>query len=219
MPRIRTLRPEHRSHRKVGPLSDFVYRLWVSMILEADDDGRLTCDAGQLRLLTWGYHPAVTVAAVEAAIRTLAKVRLIGLYVVRGVRYAAFPSWRDHQKMKYYTPSRLPGARPGPRARLSVGDALPQSRDSAGEVEGECRVQSRDVLSRDVSSREVLSRSLGSATGRTTDDPAGRTTASAEAMSVLEHLSPAGRERVRESLARRGQKIARPAPARKGGTP
>ena len=41
MPRIRTLKPEHRQHRKLGPLDHLTYRLWVGMILEADDAGRL----------------------------------------------------------------------------------------------------------------------------------------------------------------------------------
>ena len=44
MPRIRTLKPEHRQHRKVGALDHVSYRLWVGMILEADDEGRLVCE-------------------------------------------------------------------------------------------------------------------------------------------------------------------------------
>ena len=108
MPRIRTLKPEHRQHRKIGPLSDRAYRLWVSMILEADDQGRFVCDAAHLRVVTWGYHPRTTIASVEAEIQTLAATGMVTLYGVAGTRYAVFPSWADHQRIEYPTPSKLP---------------------------------------------------------------------------------------------------------------
>ena len=108
MPRIRTLKPEHRQHRKVGPLTDREYRLWVSMILEADDAGRLVCDASQLRIQTWPYWPRVTIERVEAAIQQLATLGLILLYRVRDVRYAVLPSWLDHQRISHPAPSKFP---------------------------------------------------------------------------------------------------------------
>ncbi len=109
MPRIRMLRPEHRQHRKVGPLSDREYRLWIGMISEADDYGRLVWPhAAQLRVLTFPYHPKVTTAHVEAAVLALATVGLIALYEVGGVRYACFPSWGDHQKPKFPSKPKLP---------------------------------------------------------------------------------------------------------------
>ena len=108
MPRIRTLKPEHRQHRKVGPLSHADYRLWVGMILEADDEGRLVCDARQLGALIFGYHQDVTPVLIEDSLRTLATLRLIRLYVHNGTRYADFPSWGDHQRINRPTPSKLP---------------------------------------------------------------------------------------------------------------
>jgi hypothetical protein len=108
VPRIRSIKPEHRQHRKVGPLSDREFRLWISMISEADDAGRLVCDASQLRVQTWGYHPKVTTAQVEAALQQIAKVGLVAIYTVNKIRYAVFPSWKDHQHPKYPTPSKLP---------------------------------------------------------------------------------------------------------------
>jgi len=107
MSRIRTLKPEHRSHRKVGRFSDRTYRLWVSMILEADDHGRLVCDAGQLRALTWPYE-RVTDAQAERAIQEVARCGVVRLYVVDGVRYAEFVSWKDHQRISHPSNSRIP---------------------------------------------------------------------------------------------------------------
>lgn len=108
MPRIRTLKPEHRQHRKVGPLTDRHYRLWVSMILEADDEGRLICHTGQLRALTWAYDTETTTAQVEQGISELARRGLIEVYEHNATRYAAFPSWPDHQVINKPRKSRLP---------------------------------------------------------------------------------------------------------------
>lgn len=108
MARIRTLKPEHRSHRKVGRLPDSAYRLWVSMILEADDHGRLVCDTAQLRAVTWPYYHKITVQHVEALLGCLVETRLVRCYEVDGVRYADFPSWTDHQRIAHPTESKLP---------------------------------------------------------------------------------------------------------------
>ena len=108
MPRIRTLKPEHRQHRKVGPLSHMDYRLWVGMILEADDDGRLVCDPPQLAALIFGYHHEVTPRLIEDSLNTLARLGLIRMYAHNGTRYADFPSWSDHQRINRPTLSKLP---------------------------------------------------------------------------------------------------------------
>lgn len=118
MARIRTLKPECLQHRKVGRLSDRAFRLWVGLILQADDHGRLVADTEQLRLLIFGFHPEVTAGALEEALRELTRVGLVTTYRDRGVRYAAFPSWTHHQKVDHPTDSRLP-APPLARARES----------------------------------------------------------------------------------------------------
>ena len=108
MPRIRTLKPEHKQHRKIGPLSDRDYRLWVGLVTEADDAGRLVADPGQLCALVFPYHPRVTAAQLGAALDRLAALGLIRLYTVAGTRYADLPSWRDHQRISHPAPSMLP---------------------------------------------------------------------------------------------------------------
>ena len=108
MPRIRTLKPEHRQHRKVGPLSHIDYRLWVGMILEADDEGRLVCDARQLAALIFAYHQEVSREVIEASLNVLQELGLIRLYAQNGTRYADFPSWHDHQRIDHATASKLP---------------------------------------------------------------------------------------------------------------
>lgn len=110
VPRIRTLKPEHKQHRKVGMLTHRQYRLWVGMITEADDDGRLVADVAQLRALIFAYHPTVTVRHIADDLATLTASGLIRLYQSKQTAYADFPSWRDHQKLDraHYVASKLP---------------------------------------------------------------------------------------------------------------
>jgi hypothetical protein len=108
MPRIRTLKPEAPQHRKVGRLSIWARWLWVTMLTQADDDGRLPADPGQLRLLAFGYDEDVTVAKVADWLAEIAQTGLIVRYDVRKVPYAHFPSWHDHQRIDRPTRSKWP---------------------------------------------------------------------------------------------------------------
>lgn len=108
MPRIRTLKPEHRQHRKVGALSHRQYRLWVGLICEADDAGRLVASAASLRVIIFGYHPDVGEAELDADLDHLARVGLIRVYSVNRTRYAMLPDWSEHQRIDRPRSSRLP---------------------------------------------------------------------------------------------------------------
>lgn len=126
MPRIRTLKPEHRQHRKVGPLDHLTYRLWVGMILEADDDGRMAYDPGYLRATILPYHPKVTPRMVEASVTKLEAAGLISRYCAGGQCYLSFPSWHDHQKIDRKVSSKLPasGDSSSPRRALVEPSSL-----------------------------------------------------------------------------------------------
>jgi hypothetical protein len=108
MPRIRSLKPEHRQHRKVGGLDHATYRLWVGMICEADDEGRLVAEPEQLRVLIFGYHPTITAETVSDLLAGLQQTGLVRCYSVRNVPYLYFPSWNEHQKIDRPKPSKLP---------------------------------------------------------------------------------------------------------------
>src|SRR5262245_17332452 len=129
MPRIRSLKPEALQHRKVGRLSDRAFRLWVAMLTQADDEGRLIADPEWLRQIAWSYHPDVTSECVAEALKELATVGLVNLYsrfLTRHLRaiatpLAAFPSWHDHQKIDRPTPSRYPS--PSKHGRSGRGNS------------------------------------------------------------------------------------------------
>ncbi len=108
MARIRTVKPEAPQHRKVGRLSIHARWLWLVMITQSDDEGRLVADPGQLRILAFPYDRDVTDDDVTARLKEIAATGLLRLYEVERVPYAEFPSWRDHQRINRPTPSRLP---------------------------------------------------------------------------------------------------------------
>lgn len=139
MPRIRTLKPEHRQHRKVGPLDHITYRLWVGMILEADDEGRLVYDAAALRVLIFGYHVDVTRAIIEDSTSALAAIGLIRRYVVNGQNYVDFPSWHDHQKIDRPRPSLLPTYEASSKARRILDDHSSNIREESRGVDERSR--------------------------------------------------------------------------------
>ena len=121
MPRIRTLKPEHKQHRKVGRLSDRAYRLWVGLITEADDEGRLVEDLPQFRALIFAYQD-LSVKRVRAALAEILDTGLLTRYEVRGVPYLAFQSWHAHQVINKRRPSTLP---PFPSDSRNGTGALP----------------------------------------------------------------------------------------------
>ena len=61
------------------------------MITQADDEGRLVADPGQLRIIAFPYDP-ITDATVTEWLAELDKSGMVRLYQVRGVQYAYFPS-------------------------------------------------------------------------------------------------------------------------------
>jgi len=136
MPRIRTFKPEHRQHRKVGPLDHVTYRLWAGMILEADDEGRLVCDARQLAALIFAYHQEVSREILEASLNVLETLGLIRLYAQNGTRYADFPSWLDHQRINHPTPSKLPPYDDSLKIREDSGSPRENSRGIGKERKG-----------------------------------------------------------------------------------
>lgn len=130
MSRIRTLKPEHKGHRKVGMLTHRQYRLWVGMITEADDEGRLCADARQLRAQVFPYHPEVSVEDIADELAAIAEAGSLHLYRVGDLVYAHFIGWRKHQyidrprRSQHPTPTCCsPAARRRKYARLDSANA------------------------------------------------------------------------------------------------
>lgn len=147
MPRIRSLKPEHRQHRKIGPLSHFDYRLWVGLLFEVDDAGRMVYDPLQVRASVFPYYRNLKVEAVVLGVVRLAELGLVRVYQVAGVKYLEFPSWLDHQKIDHPTGSKLPPYHP--ENDVSRGLANPREVSRLSARAGADRSEGSDLIGSD----------------------------------------------------------------------
>jgi hypothetical protein len=106
MPRIRTLKPEILEDAATAGLSDAAFRLFVSLIVLADDYGNVRADARWLLGQVWWAHG--TSPRVAEFLRETSDVGLVGVYTVRGQIYASILGWGKHQRIDNAGKARVP---------------------------------------------------------------------------------------------------------------
>lgn len=107
MARIRTLKPEIHQDEEVGELSDSAFRLYIGLITQADDAGRLKGDPRLIGAVVWPYQPKTT-KQVESWLAELDRTGLILRYTHSDRPFICLPSWRDHQRIDNAAKSRIP---------------------------------------------------------------------------------------------------------------
>ncbi|WP_437948686.1 hypothetical protein WME98_50085 [Sorangium sp. So ce296] len=103
--RIRTIKPELLEDERTASLSHPAWRLFVSLLLLADDHGRFRANAAHLLGAAFWAAPA-DVAAALGEIETSGLVRI---YKVRGQSYGLIKGWTKHQRVDRPGPPRCPG--------------------------------------------------------------------------------------------------------------
>jgi hypothetical protein len=107
MARIRSLKPEILSNEKVGQLNDSEFRLFIGLIVTADDYGNRGASSKQLDAeVFWGREEPVDVPAMLARMVSL---DLVTVYRVRGQSYVHLTGWTDHQKVDHPGKPIFPG--------------------------------------------------------------------------------------------------------------
>ena len=132
MARIRSLKPELWQDEAVGACSHSARLLFIGLITQADDEGRL---AGAKRLL-WSllypwedYDPD----SLEEWLTELVEGELIQRYESRGRDYIALPTWKTHQRISHPTASKLPKPRGRPGGKPKRAGSLRTSSASKPE--------------------------------------------------------------------------------------
>lgn len=111
MPRRRMIDPSIWSDSLVGSLSDPARILFIALISNADDEGRLEADALSLRRTAFGFRD-VSVSDVEGWLSEIAsKLRSVAVYDRDGRRYVELQNWLCYQTINRPTPSRIPAFR------------------------------------------------------------------------------------------------------------
>jgi hypothetical protein len=145
MARIRSIKPEILADEKTGTLRPEVFKLFVGLMLQADDYGNLRCHPRLIwGAVFWG-NESIGVAQVEGMLAELATADLIRFYEADGQRYAHIKGWEKHQRVD--KPGRP--AVPSPSSGGSLSAERPEKvRESAGK--------SRDVLAPDLDQDQDL---------------------------------------------------------------
>lgn len=108
MARIRTLKPEIWQDEALGTVSVEAQCLFVGLITQADDHGRLEGGAARMRALIWPYKPEIPVEHVEEWLNELQSSALVQRYTIAGRQYVALPGWHLNQKVDRPSDSKIP---------------------------------------------------------------------------------------------------------------
>lgn len=95
----RIIKESIRFSEKVNKMTDFQFRLWVSLITYVDDYGRGDARPELIKGLCFPLR-RVTVADILTALHKLADIGCISLYEVDGQSYLCLPNWESHQNIR-----------------------------------------------------------------------------------------------------------------------
>lgn len=95
--RIRTIKPELLEDERTAGLSDSAWRVFVSLIVLADDYGNFRANADLLDgVIFWARRD---LRNSSGAIRELFATGLLSLYSVRGQSYGHLRGWKGNQRV------------------------------------------------------------------------------------------------------------------------
>jgi hypothetical protein len=107
--RIRTIKPELLEDDKTASLGHVEFRLFVALLLLADDHGGFRAQPNQLTgAVFWGCVEQVD---TSSALETLARVGLISLFTSGGQPYGHITNWNRHQRVDHPSKPRVPSPR------------------------------------------------------------------------------------------------------------
>lgn len=104
MARIRTIKPEFWTDRRVGECSTNARLLFVAAFNFADDEGGLDRSAKQLKAQAFPYDSI----DCEPLVQELIEVGLVIEYEVGGDKYLHIKNFRKHQRIDKPQPARIP---------------------------------------------------------------------------------------------------------------
>jgi hypothetical protein len=129
--RIRTVKPDFFTHPSITPLSIPARLLLLSLLTQADDEGRLYDQGAKIRGLAFGDEDRVNIGALLVE---LADHGRILRYEMGGRDCIEITGFHDHQRVNRPTPSTIPA--PGLFSTLSPSAQGVLTEDSSPEWKG-----------------------------------------------------------------------------------
>lgn len=108
MARKRMIDPSFWSDEKVGTVEPRARLLFMGLISQADDAGRLNGHPALIKSLIFPYDYDISLSDVEQWICLLANKNLIQRYEVDSQKYILIPNFNKHQTINRPQPSKLP---------------------------------------------------------------------------------------------------------------
>lgn len=96
----RIIKESIRTSDTVAEMTDFQFRLWVGLIVSADDYGRGDARSEILKGQIFPLRKKVKEKDIESALNGLAALGCVELYTVNGKPYYSFPTWGAHQRIR-----------------------------------------------------------------------------------------------------------------------
>ena len=124
MARIRSIKPELLEDERTARLTHVEWRLFVSLLLLADDYGNLRAATERIHGAALWAHPREDLAKV---LDGLVLAGLVVLYVVAGQRYAHISGWNKHQKVDHPGKPLCPALSEGSRITRETVANVPET--------------------------------------------------------------------------------------------
>ena len=105
--RIRSIKPELLEDAITAGLSHEAFRLFIGMILVADDHGNFRASPRWLEGQVFHAQPLTDGVTMETLFAELAK-KLVLFYLIEGQPYASITGWRKHQRIENAGENRVP---------------------------------------------------------------------------------------------------------------
>ena len=96
----RLIKESIHTSESVNRMTDFQFRLWVSLITYVDDYGRGDARPAIIKGSCFPLRERITNKDIDAALAGLAGIGCVGLYEVDGKPYLYFPNWEKHQSIR-----------------------------------------------------------------------------------------------------------------------
>lgn len=104
--RIRTIKPELLEDEKTASLSDSEFRVFIGLLLLADDYGNFRANPTWVRSQI--YWARDDVGQIRETLATLSRLSLVSLYTVSGQQYGHISGWSKHQRVDKPGKPRVP---------------------------------------------------------------------------------------------------------------
>ena len=96
----RIIKDSIHESEKVNAMTDFQFRLWISLITYVDDYGRGDARPSIIKGNCFPLRERLTNKDIEAGLAGLAGIGCIVLYEIDGRPYLYFPNWEKHQTIR-----------------------------------------------------------------------------------------------------------------------